>query len=113
MSIRRRMLVLSMDEKSQIRALDRTQPGLPMKQGRAGRMTHDYKRLGTTTPFAALDVLEGDSHFSPTSSEVARSPAQYSIMQNQSGRANNVMASTDAQVARATRLRKTRLWRAG
>src|SRR5271165_3704706 len=52
-------LVLSVDEKSQIQALDRTQPGLPMKPGRAGTMTHDYKRNGTTTLFAALDVLEG------------------------------------------------------
>ena len=52
-------MVLSSDEKSQIQALDRTQPGLPMKNGRAGTMTHDYKRNGTTTLFAALDVLEG------------------------------------------------------
>src|SRR5436190_7311896 len=52
-------IVLSVDEKSQIQALDRTQPGLPMKRGRAGTMTHDYKRHGTTTLFAALDVLEG------------------------------------------------------
>ena len=52
-------VVLSLDEKSQIQALDRTQPGLPMKKGRAGTMTHDYKRNGTTTLFAALDVLEG------------------------------------------------------
>src|SRR4051812_47943710 len=52
-------VVLSIDEKSQIQALDRTQPGLPMKRGRAGTMTHDYKRNGTTTLFAALDVLEG------------------------------------------------------
>ncbi len=52
-------IVLSVDEKSQIQALDRTQPGLPMKPGRAGTMTHDYKRHGTTTLFAALDVLEG------------------------------------------------------
>src|SRR5271170_7362178 len=51
-------IVLSLDEKSQIQALDRTQPGLPMKKGRAGTMTHDYKRHGTTTLFAALDVLE-------------------------------------------------------
>ena len=51
--------VLCVDEKSQIQALDRTQPGLPMKRGRAGTMTHDYKRNGTTTLFAALDVLEG------------------------------------------------------
>jgi transposase len=50
---------LSVDEKSQIQALDRTQPGLPMKRGRCGTMTHDYKRHGTTTLFAALDVLEG------------------------------------------------------
>ena len=48
-----------MDEKSQIQALDRTQASLPMKKGRAGTMTHDYKRNGTTTLFAALDVLTG------------------------------------------------------
>jgi transposase len=52
-------LVLSVDEKSQIQALDRTQPSLPMKRGRAGTMTHDYKRNGTTTLFAALNVLTG------------------------------------------------------
>ena len=52
-------LILSIDEKSQIQALDRTQPGLPLKRGRAGTMTHDYKRNGTTTLFAALNVLEG------------------------------------------------------
>jgi hypothetical protein len=52
-------VVLSLDEKSQIQALDRTQPGLPLKPGRCGTMTHDYKRNGTTTLFAALDVLEG------------------------------------------------------
>ena len=52
-------LVLSGDEKSQIQALDRTQPGLPMKRGRAGTMTHDYIRNGTTTLFAALNVLDG------------------------------------------------------
>ena len=54
-----RALVLSVDEKSQMQALDRTQPGLPMKRGRAGTMTHDYKRYGTTTLFAALDILSG------------------------------------------------------
>ena len=52
-------VVLSIDEKSQIQALDRTQPGLPMKKGRAGTMTHNYKRHGTTTLFAALNVLDG------------------------------------------------------
>ena len=52
-------LVLSVDEKSQIQALDRTQPGLPLKKGRCATMTHDYKRHGTTTLFAALDVLDG------------------------------------------------------
>jgi transposase len=52
-------VVLSMDEKSQIQALDRTQPGLPMKNGRSGTMTHDYQRHGTTTLFAALNVLDG------------------------------------------------------
>jgi len=51
-------LVLCADEKSQIQALDRTQPGLPMKKGRCGTMTHDYKRHGTATLFAALDALE-------------------------------------------------------
>jgi transposase len=52
-------LVLSLDEKSQIQALDRTQPGLPLKPGKAGTMTHDYKRHGTTTLFAALNLLDG------------------------------------------------------
>jgi transposase/DNA-binding CsgD family transcriptional regulator len=52
-------LVLCCDEKSQVQALDRTQPGLPMKKGRAATMTHDYKRNGTTTLFAALNVLNG------------------------------------------------------
>ena len=52
-------VVLSIDEKSQIQALDRTQPGLPLKPGRCGTMTHDYKRNGTTTLFAALNVLDG------------------------------------------------------
>ena len=54
-----RALVLCVDEKSQIQALDRTQPGLPLKRGRAATMTHDYKRNGTTTLFAALDVKSG------------------------------------------------------
>ena len=54
-----RAVVLCMDEKSQIQALDRTQPGLPLKKGRAATMTHDYKRHGTTTLFAALDVKSG------------------------------------------------------
>lgn len=52
-------VVLSIDEKSQIQALDRTQPGLPIKRGKCGTMTHDYKRHGTTTLFAAFNVLEG------------------------------------------------------
>jgi len=52
-------LILCVDEKSQVQALDRTQPGLPMKKGRCGTMTHDYKRNGTTCLFAALNVLEG------------------------------------------------------
>ena len=51
--------MLCVDEKSQIQALNRTQPGLPLKKGRCGTMTHDYKRNGTTTLFAALNVLEG------------------------------------------------------
>ena len=53
------VIVLSCDEKSQIQALDRTQPGLPMKKGRCGTMTHDYKRNGTTSLFAALNVSDG------------------------------------------------------
>jgi len=55
-----RAVVLCVDEKSQIQALDRTQPGLPLKKGRAATMTHDYKRHGTTTLFAALDVRTGE-----------------------------------------------------
>src|SRR6266545_5473446 len=53
-------LVLCADEKSQIQALDRTQPGLPIKKGRCGTMTHDYKRYGTTTLFAALNAANGE-----------------------------------------------------
>ena len=56
---RDRALVLWVDEKSQIQALDRTQPGLPIKPGRRGTMTQDYKRHGTTTLFAALSLLDG------------------------------------------------------
>lgn len=52
-------VVLCVDEKSQIQALDRTQPGLPLKKGRCGTMTHDYKRNGTPTLFAARNILEG------------------------------------------------------
>ena len=55
----RHAVVVSIDEKSQIQALDRTQPGLPLKRGKCATMTHDYKRNGTTTLFAALNVLEG------------------------------------------------------
>jgi transposase len=55
-----RALILAVDEKSQIQALDRTQPGLPLKKGRAGTMTHDYKRNGTATLFAALNVATGE-----------------------------------------------------
>ena len=55
----RHAVVLSVDEKSQIQALDRTQPGLPIKPGKAGTMTHDYVRHGTTTLFAALNILDG------------------------------------------------------
>jgi hypothetical protein len=51
--------VLSVDEKSHVQALDRTQPGLPKKKGRAGTVSHDDKRHGATTPFAALDVATG------------------------------------------------------
>lgn len=55
-----RAVVFSVDAKTQIQALDRTQPGLPLKKGRAGTMTHDYKRHGTTTLFAALDIATGE-----------------------------------------------------
>jgi transposase len=58
----KRAVVFSFDEKSQIQALDRTQPGLPLKKGRAGTFTHDYKRHGTTTLFAALNVASGRIH---------------------------------------------------
>ncbi|MCA3451695.1 MAG: transposase [Rhodobacter sp.] len=54
-----RAVVLCVDEKSQFQALDRSQPGLPLKKGRTATMTHDYKRHGTTTLFAALDVKSG------------------------------------------------------
>lgn len=54
-----RAVVLCCDEKSQVQALDRSQPGLPLKRGRAETMTHDYKRHGTTTLFAALNILNG------------------------------------------------------
>jgi len=54
-----KVIVLCVDAKSQIQALNRTQPGLPLKKGRCGTMTHDYKRNGTTTLFAALDILQG------------------------------------------------------
>ena len=71
-------LVLSVDEKSQIQALDRTQPGLPMKKGRCGTMTHDYKRHGTTTLFAAFDVLDGRviGHGAPPASGIHPLPQQ-------------------------------------
>ena len=59
MSLPEHALVLCCDEKSQVQALDRTQPGLPMKPGRAATMTHDYKRHGTTTLFAAMNTLDG------------------------------------------------------
>src|SRR5208283_2903838 len=54
-------IVLCADEKSQIQALDRTQPGLPLKKGRCGTMTHDYKRNGTATPFAAMSAPDGSA----------------------------------------------------
>jgi len=68
-----RSLVLCVDEKSQIQALDRTQPGLPIKKGRCGTMTHDYKRNGTTTLFAALRMIDGKCVFR---SNPATVPAQ-------------------------------------
>ena len=65
-------IVFSCDEKSQIQALDRTQPGLPMKKGRAVTMTHDYKRNGTTTLFAALNTARVCSISKGCSSSVSR-----------------------------------------
>jgi len=67
-------LVLCVDEKTQIQALDRTQPGLPMKKGRCGTMTHDYKRNGTTTLFAALNMLDGKVIGSSSGSSTERRP---------------------------------------
>ena len=71
-------IVLSVDEKSQIQALDRTQPGLPLKKGRAGTMTHDYERHGTTTVFAAMNILDGTGdrpqHAAPSPSGVHSLP---------------------------------------
>ena len=71
-------IVLCVDEKSQIQALDRTQPGLPWKKGRCGTMTHDYKRNGTTTLFAALELLQGrvigQCHERPRHQEFLRFP---------------------------------------
>ena len=75
-----RAVVFAFDEKSQIQALDRTQPGLPLKKGRAGTMTHDYKRHGTTTLFAALDVATGEGRprvlAAPPASGVSAVPPQ-------------------------------------
>src|SRR6516162_7503965 len=78
-------LVLSVDEKSQIQALDRTQPGLPMKKGRAGTMTHDYLRHGTTTLFAALNVLDGARLARPAST-LGVSFHAYLVLLGQCGR---------------------------
>ena len=65
-------IVLCADEKSQIQALDRTQPGLPLKKGRCGTMTHDYKRNGTATLFAALNALEATSSACATTGTAIR-----------------------------------------
>ena len=75
-----RAMVLSVDEKSQIQALDRTQPGLPLKKGRLGTMTHDYKRHGTTTLFAALDVLDGSGHRPQHAAPRCRSASRYALL---------------------------------
>jgi hypothetical protein len=76
-------LVLSVDEKSQIQALDRTQPGLPMKKGRGQTMTHDYKRNGTTTLFAALNPANGEvyglCHRCPVKSRTESTGCQYRL----------------------------------
>jgi hypothetical protein len=83
-------IVLCADEKSQIQALDRTQPGLPLKKGRCGTMTHDYKRNGTATLFAALDTLDGSVisvRRSASASGVAQIPARHRLG-DASGKAN-------------------------
>jgi hypothetical protein len=73
-------IVLSVFEKSQIQALDRTQQALPMKKGRAGTLTHDYKRHGTTTLFAAPDVLEGEVIYAACSVIAIRSSSASSTL---------------------------------
>jgi len=105
-------LVLSVDEKSQIQALDRTQPGLPMKKGRCGTMAHDYKRHGTTTLFAALDVLDGkvigqcmarhrhQEFNSSASSDQPRDPGRC-------GSASDRRQTRDAQASQGLRLART------
>jgi hypothetical protein len=65
------LIVLCADEKSQIQALDPTQPGLPMKKGRCGTMTYDHKRNGTAALFAALDALDGESHLQNAEEDAA------------------------------------------
>jgi hypothetical protein len=65
-------VVLSVDEKPQMQALDRTQPGLPVKEGRCATTTHDYVRHGTTTLFAALNILDGTRSSSASSTPLRR-----------------------------------------
>jgi hypothetical protein len=79
-------VVLSVDEKSQIQALDRAQPGLPMKKGGCGTMTHDYKRHGTTTLFAVLNVLEGRIIDRCMQRHHIRSSSAFSIQSRQTSR---------------------------
>jgi hypothetical protein len=69
-------IVLCVDEKSQIHALDRSQPGLPIKKGCCGTMTHDYKRHGTTTLFAALETLQGKDPNAISDTRPLPSPAE-------------------------------------
>ena len=87
-------VVLSVDEKSQIQALDRTQPGLPMKKGRAGTMTHDYKRHGTTTLFAALNVLDGTVIAATSSATGTRSSSASSTRSRRSAGATQSTPSS-------------------
>src|SRR6516164_687822 len=92
-------VVLSVDEKSQIQSLDRTQPGLPLKPGRCGTMTHDYKRNGTTTLFAALDVLEGKVIGAACSATGIRSSSGFSTLsrpRSQPGRSCTSSSTTTA-----------------
>ncbi len=91
-------IVLSFDEKSQIQALDRSQPGLPLKNGRAGTMTHDYKRNGTTTLFAALNVLDGTVSSPARCSRASFTASRRSVLIRSPGRLGISDGATKTQL---------------